>query len=436
MSLAAAAPAGSPRPWPRPLERGGYGGPVGPGFLPTANGLRYLNVKSLTGNHVCPVITVEIDNNDYFVVRKMNSSSNPPATSVLKTDHQGPQKGQNTKAERRAIVKKNVAAQVIQFAWSAYRDKLLFQLLKHAVRAAEYYVSYEILKKVSPLEAKLIKDPSMKCKVRFRFGGEDFPPFILFKIFLHTEGHGCKYISGKNIMKSSNEAMVSACQMMGKKKFIEQILQDERLHQKFGVTDEIDIVTKKDYMRYTSLMDEMPAYFGGRNNYWRRLSLENFPRTTMIYDIVDYAESGTISNRLQKEMKYLSQRPKTEEMHQHQLQVVSEVRSPSSPSLIITPLYRPYKKESQVKHLGRRSKKAQMKVEKMRKAYKVDKEEDASPVTEPEKGTRRIKKQEIVISTPSFDIVRIEESTSNTEQEKEKKLFYVWSHDVVKSASS
>lgn len=45
-----------------------------------------------------------------------------------------------------------------------------------------------------------------------------------------------------------------------------------------------------------------------------------------MYDIVDYAESGIISNRLKKEMKYLLQRPKTEEMHQHQLQIVSEVR--------------------------------------------------------------------------------------------------------------
>lgn len=45
-----------------------------------------------------------------------------------------------------------------------------------------------------------------------------------------------------------------------------------------------------------------------------------------MYDIVDYAESGIISNRLKKEMKYLLQRPKTEEMRQHQLQIVSQVR--------------------------------------------------------------------------------------------------------------
>lgn len=46
----------------------------------------------------------------------------------------------------------------------------------------------------------------------------------------------------------------------------------------------------------------------------------------MMYDIVDYAESGVISDRLQKEMKYLSQKPQTEEMRQHQLETVSKVR--------------------------------------------------------------------------------------------------------------
>lgn len=45
-----------------------------------------------------------------------------------------------------------------------------------------------------------------------------------------------------------------------------------------------------------------------------------------MYDIVDYAESGVISNRLHKEMKYLSQKPQTEEMRQDQLRVVSKVR--------------------------------------------------------------------------------------------------------------
>lgn len=37
--------------------------------------------------------------------------------------------------------------------------------------------------------------------------------------------------------------------MMGKKKFYCQIMEDEHRFQKFKITDEIDIVTLKDYMQ-------------------------------------------------------------------------------------------------------------------------------------------------------------------------------------------
>ncbi|XP_008067094.2 putative uncharacterized protein CXorf58 homolog, partial [Carlito syrichta] len=222
-----------------------------------------------------------------------------------------------------------------------------------------------------------------------------------------------------------SSAVVDAYNIMGKKKFYHQIVEDERLFQKFKVTDIRDIVTMQDYMQYSSFLDKTPASSGGRSNYWRKLSLENIPRTMIIYDIVDYAESGVISNRLQKEMKYLLQRPKTEEMRQHQLRIVSEIRWPSSS---FQPVYRPYK-QSQVKHLGRRSKQAQMKVEKMRKTY-LAKEKNVSEVSEPRMDTPDTKQRHtIVISTPSFDIVKVNESTSDNELEKEKNLF-AWHQDM------
>uniref|UniRef100_A0A9L0K7V4 Chromosome X open reading frame 58 n=1 Tax=Equus asinus TaxID=9793 RepID=A0A9L0K7V4_EQUAS len=358
----------------------------------------------------------------------MNRSSKMSVTGVSKSGNPRSGKGRKVhmpnviKTKTTQQIKKNISAQKIQRAWLSHMDKTIFQLLKHTICAAEHFVSYEILKKVSPLEAELVKDPSMKCKVRFRFSGETFPPFIVFKVFLQTEGHGYKYFSGKNLLKPSSEAVLShpflsrrtflnltihgrclrknildiggqtffkplsqavvdACKIMGKKKFYHQIMEDEHLFQKFKVTDEIDVVTLKDYMQYSSLLDETPASFGGRNNYWRRLNLKNIPKTMIIYDIVDYAESGIISNRLRKEMKHLLERPQTEEMRQHQLQIVSEIRCPSSFSSI-QPLYRPYQQQSQIRHLGRRSKQAKMKVEKMRKASKMAKEKSASTGTE------------------------------------------------------
>ncbi|XP_040126256.1 uncharacterized protein CXorf58 homolog isoform X4 [Ictidomys tridecemlineatus] len=224
-------------------------------------------------------------------------------------------------------------------------------------------------------------------------------------------------------------AMVDACKIMGKKKFYQQIMEDEHIFQKFKVTDHVDIVTMQDYMQYSSLLDETPASSGGRNNHWRRLNLENIPRTMMIYDIVDYAESGVISNRLQKEMKYLLQRPRTEEMRQHQLKIVSQVRCPSF--AIMQPLLQPYQQQSEMKPLGRRSKQARMKVEKMRKAYKMAKNMNASEVTELQKNAASAKKREtIIIPTPSFDIVKVNESTSDSELEKEEKELFAWYQDL------
>lgn len=45
-----------------------------------------------------------------------------------------------------------------------------------------------------------------------------------------------------------------------------------------------------------------------------------------MYDIMDYAESKVVSRRLQKEMKYLLQRPRTEEMRRNQLRIITEAK--------------------------------------------------------------------------------------------------------------
>ncbi|XP_032331561.1 LOW QUALITY PROTEIN: putative uncharacterized protein CXorf58 homolog [Camelus ferus] len=395
MSLAAAAPAGSPGPWPRPLGRGSYGGRVGSNSsdrkwaavrMTAAAGKRPLSVGGTRGRKEGgagsrAALGIFRHRRDWApsgvgwesYVRRPPGGGAQQASGGLESLAAGSRRPRGLDLPHKR--NKEISAHRIQRAWLSHLDKTVFQLLKYTVCAAEYHVTHEILKKVSPLEAELVKDPCMKCKVRVRFSGETFPPLIVFKIFLHTEGHGYKYFSGKNLLKPSSEAVVDACKVMGEKKFYHQIMEDEHLFQKFKITKKIDIVTLKDYVQYSSLLDETPASSGGRNNYWRRLNLESIPRTMIMYDIVDYAETGIISNRLKKVMKYLLQRPKTEEMRQHQLRIVSEVRSSFSS---LQPLYRRYQQQSQIKHLGRRSKQAQMKVEKMRKAYKMAKEKNVS----------------------------------------------------------
>lgn len=42
----------------------------------------------------------------------------------------------------------------------------------------------QLLKSINPAEAALL-DPAAKCHIRFRLGGEKFPPLIYYKIFTH-----------------------------------------------------------------------------------------------------------------------------------------------------------------------------------------------------------------------------------------------------------
>ncbi|XP_044522756.1 putative uncharacterized protein CXorf58 homolog [Gracilinanus agilis] len=326
-------------------------------------------------------------------------------------------------------IEKTQAAQVIQRAWFSHMDRMMFQLLKHTICAAENCVTYEILKKVCPLEADLVKDPSVQCKVRFRFGGKTFPPFIVFKIFLHTGGHGNKYFSGKNTLRPSSEAVVDACKIMGNRKYYDQIIQDQLEFQRHKIADEVDVVTMKDYMHFTSFLDETPAYLGGKSNCWRKLSLENIPKTMIIYDIMNYATSGTLSDRLQKELKYLLQKPKSVEMQRDQLWIVSKIRSSSPSSISVSSLQKYYQQQlTKPNQSGRRTKRAQLKIAKMRKAYQNEKEKN---MEESNKQKRNEKDQHrIVIITPSYELLGINSPASDDELEQEAKELFSWSKQL------
>lgn len=78
-------------------------------------------------------------------------------------------------------------------------------------------------------------------------------------------------------------------------------------------------------------------------------------------------------------------------------------RHSSSPS-ICQPLHRPYQQQSQIKHLGRRSKQAQMKVEKMKKAYKMAKEINASVETEPQEQQVQRNNRRLSSAAPLFTL--------------------------------
>ncbi|XP_063161258.1 uncharacterized protein CXorf58 homolog [Candoia aspera] len=252
--------------------------------------------------------------------------------------------------------------------------KRLFKLLKHTIRAAEHCISYDILKRVSPLEAELLKEPTIQYKVRFRFAGSDFPPFIVFKIFSKTGTRSNQYISGKRVITLASKAAADACKLMGYRTYYNQILQDELQYKMHGITEEIDIATVRDYMQYASHMDETPAYYGGRHNCWRRLTLENLPRAMILYDIMDYAQSGKLSARLRAELPFLLLKPQNEETSRAQILAVCQIRSLSSGPITTSPSRRERKAAQRTSE--RRSNQARQKIAKMKEVYRAVKEEE------------------------------------------------------------
>ncbi|XP_064615141.1 uncharacterized protein CXorf58-like [Liolophura sinensis] len=267
------------------------------------------------------------------------------------------------------------AASIIERAWISYRDRHMFRLLKHAVCAAENSLTSEILRKVSPKEASLLTDKSLQIRVRFRFGGCEFPPMIFFKIFMHTNGTGVKYISGKRVIKPDTEAAEDSLKQMGNRLFYDQILQDNIYQKQFRVTDEVDVTTLKDYMQYLANLDETPAYKGGKENYWRKLTLDDVPRHTMFYDIVDYLYSHRISDRLRAEVPLLMVRPINQGIQRQHIKIVSQFRP--LPTVYTAPVST-HIGSHPIQYTGteRRSRQARLRAKKMRKAFGISERGD------------------------------------------------------------
>ncbi|KAF5891875.1 zinc finger Y-chromosomal 1-like protein, partial [Clarias magur] len=169
-----------------------------------------------------------------------------------------------------------VCARRIQVCWRSHRDRKVFKLLMSTARSAEECLTPAVVRQLSPQEANLLKDQSVQCKVRIRFSGPQFPPVIVFKIF-HT-GRGGRYLSGKNLFQPTNQATADSCRMMGNRKFMDLMQEDEVHWQGRVISRPADVTCIRDYMQYSSHLDELPAHAGGRENRWRRLNLQVLSR--------------------------------------------------------------------------------------------------------------------------------------------------------------
>eukprot|EP00111_Clytia_hemisphaerica_P024133 TCONS_00071145-protein len=259
------------------------------------------------------------------------------------------------------------AVKKIENCWCCYRDRQMFRLLKQAISTADHSFTAEVMRKISPNEAELLKDPVFKTKIRFRFSGEEFPPRIVFKVFIKTDGFGVKYLCGKKVIKPASQAASDSCSMMGNRKFLDQILKDLCLEEQKGVQNETELSSMKDYMKYISTLDETMADNGGRANTWRTLTLDVIPRHHIISDVLVYLQHGTKSENL------------TEFWREH-------LRT-TSPCVPLTQTqqveYIKLLENRRNQEPGRRSKKARERVAKMKKMYQQNDTELSPPTLPP-----------------------------------------------------
>ncbi|XP_060689251.1 uncharacterized protein CXorf58 homolog [Hemiscyllium ocellatum] len=325
------------------------------------------------------------------------------------------------------IIDQNFAARIIQRSWCSYRNKQLFRLLKHTICAAEHCLTTNILRKLQLSDAELLKDTSLSYKIRFRFAGEEFPPILVFKIFQHVGNCKNHYISGKRIIRPATEAAAASCKIMGHRKFYDLIIEDNLQYQRTKIADETDVVTMKDYMQYISSLDETPAYLGGKDNYWRMLTLTNLPRTTIMYDIMDYVQNKTLSQRLKDELPTLFSKPTTEEIQLQHIRTISQTRSPT-PSISIPPT-RSSTSTKAARKTQRRSYKARRKVSKMRKIYGLDKNKE-EVLNNPTHHSYAQDGSQIITSCDQDKRSPAVHLTSDEEWEHEVDELYAWTQEL------
>ncbi|XP_045200596.2 uncharacterized protein CXorf58-like isoform X2 [Mercenaria mercenaria] len=345
-------------------------GSPGASLKKTQAHLQYEARKSPSASQLRGDFVATLEGQEFGQYRHITTT---PISSREGDHHRSPTPGKHLRqpvlTEKEMI--RHAAASIIEKAWIGYRDRQMFKLLKHAVCAAENSLSQEILRKVAPKEAEFLSDKFCQIRVRFRFGGGEFPPMIFFKVFLHSDGKGVKYLSGKRVIKPATGAAEDSLKLMGNRQFYEQMLQDAMFQKRYKITDEIDVTTLKDYMQYLTNVDESPAKMGGKENYWRKLTLDVLPRYTIFYDIVDFLFNQRMTPRLREEIPLLVTRPLTQDIQIQHIRAVSEMRSPDVP--MPTPKSKMSGIQSQVS--GRRSKQARVRAMKMRKMYGLDRED-------------------------------------------------------------
>eukprot|EP00842_Homolaphlyctis_polyrhiza_P004376 jgi/Hompol1/493/HPOL_003919-RA len=188
--------------------------------------------------------------------------------------------------------RKIAAANAIKRCWRGFHQRKVFKQLKYNIFHAvvrlmrteqERTMTAEVLKRLSPNEAKLLSDSVIQTRVRFRFGGSAFPPKIMYKIY--TKGMGVHYISGYKMIQPGSKAAEDSCAVMGNRAFQERIFFDEQQYLAFKISQPFEVTDRMEFIQYMNSLDCKAPHLGGRNNGWRELIIGQLAHQTVLYDM-------------------------------------------------------------------------------------------------------------------------------------------------------
>ncbi|CAL8084265.1 unnamed protein product [Calicophoron daubneyi] len=280
----------------------------------------------------------------------------------------------------------------IQRFWRAYKDNQLYKLLVFFLRRLESLPFDQLMKLILPEEAQMLKDNGLYVpKLKFRLIGKVFPPHICFKVYYQAKWCSIAYYCGRQQFNQSSgrpeegarehvsPVMQKVLQMVGHRRCTMAILQDCAM---FGLLEgsricrgtspskerSIFIMDQSD-----SLVDDLPAYLGGKQNSWRLLDGKVLLRDSFSWGVL---------NRLNKSGKH-HQSAK----HPHHLSLLYATQ-PNNTEPICRAFLRHLDGQlgSQDRRKSRRRDASQLqRIEKMRAIYqqRTDRGMDKSNVKEP-----------------------------------------------------
>ncbi|KAI9219535.1 hypothetical protein BC828DRAFT_406607 [Blastocladiella britannica] len=169
-------------------------------------------------------------------------------------------------------------------AWSRYRDRCIFQHLKELLLRSETTLTHTLLKKLSPLEAQLLRDPVNQSRVRFRFGGSLFPPQVHYKLYNGSSpALATTYLSGAVLLTPDSRGARDAWALMGNARYLHTAVGDDAAIARSapgGISDPALVASPRDAVRFAAALDARSPMLGGRANGWR--VLDGWPVTGLV----------------------------------------------------------------------------------------------------------------------------------------------------------